>query len=144
MHTKDTETLVGAMDTRQERELAVYIDTTAVYGPLEHVVRLKDTTIVPGWGCVLTPAEARAIARKLDEAADRAEMAGLDADSPIDVPMVCTACRHPVYYRGGDPARGWVGGVWSHTTLDAAGACGLSHGAVKAMVAAGNESMPRG
>lgn len=96
---------VFAMDTRQERELAVKVDDTAVYGPREHIIRLQDTTIIPGWGAVLTPAEARRLAAALTDAALDAELAD-DDDHDGHVDMVCTACRKPVER---------AGSAWIHT-----------------------------
>ena len=66
---------------------------------------------------------------------------GMTAVDPLtDVPMVCTLCRKPVI-RETDikPA------AWRHADLLQAGRCVHAHGriAVKAMVAAGNENVPR-
>lgn len=141
------ESAVFAMDTRQERELTVRAAETAVYGPREHIVRLQDTTIIPGWGCVLTPAEARRLAAALTGAALDAELAD-DSDDLggelTSVPMVCTACRKSVYYRGGDPDRGMAGGEWMHDQIADARACTRTPGSiVTAMIAAGNQDVAR-
>ena len=56
-----------------------------------------------------------------------------DPDTLTDVPMVCTLCRKPVFYTGGDPARGMVGGTWHHVDPDSPHTGSI----IRAMVAAG-------
>ncbi len=59
-------------------------------------------------------------------------------DDEITVAMVCTACRKPVSKTLGR-------GTWVHENTDDYLACPVPDGTpVKAMVAAGNESVPRG
>ena len=78
-------------------------------------------------------------------------IAGMAAEAASDshplthVDMVCTACRKPVFEVPGtsNPARGWVGTQWAHDLVQDARACPASGSDVKAMVAAGNESVPR-
>lgn len=66
----------------------------------------------------------------------RGEITGDDAEHLTDVPMVCTACRMPV-------TRGT--GQWVHASPGDYLDCPVPDWTpVKAMVAAGNESVPRG
>ncbi|HEV2451633.1 MAG TPA: hypothetical protein VGS62_06885 [Streptosporangiaceae bacterium] len=61
-------------------------------------------------------------------------LAELEADGPLtDVPMVCTKCRTPVLRASGG---------WYHVSQEGSRLCGQA-GPVKAMVAAGNENVPR-
>ena len=62
------------------------------------------------------------------------------ADQLTGVAMVCTGCRKPVAYAGGDPARGYVGGYWYHRDPAAIHDCDRYGQDIKAMVAAGNDT----
>jgi hypothetical protein len=62
-----------------------------------------------------------------------------DAEPLHHVPMVCTTCRKPVR----ECPNATCTGHWRHVLADDSRGCLASGFAVKAMVAAGNESVPR-
>jgi hypothetical protein len=69
----------------------------------------------------------------------RDESGDLDRYPLTGVPMVCTRCRQPVEPV---PVRGYT--IWTHKSVDYTGPGCVPAVQVKAMVAEGNERVPRG
>ena len=67
---------------------------------------------------------------------------GGDPEPLTDVPMVCTNCRRPVYRAWSASSSAWL---WRHSWGPDVNLCAQTRDGepVKAMVAAGNESVPR-
>lgn len=123
------------MDTISGHELSVTADQDYFETENRARVVLADTTKLPGFTITMTPAEARILISYLEEKALEAELTELEDDDMAGVPMVCTSCKKPVSYSGGDRARGYVGGTWTHDDVRDASMCPVS--SVMAMVAAG-------
>jgi hypothetical protein len=128
----NNDSTVRAMDTASGADLAVTTSTTASG---EHVVLLQDVTMFPGHAITLTHREAHQLAVMLLEQSAEAESREIDRQAPIDVAMVCIACRKLAVRTRHDDG-------WQHADVQDSLACPRLGSPVTVMVAAGNENIP--
>ena len=114
---------------------------TVIVGVDYETVTIHRGIFQPGGGIRFTAAQLEEFTGLLAGARREALAEERDDSEPItDVPMVCTLCRRPVVRTTGITPAGW-----KHASPLDSGRCIPVHGRIApaAMVAAGNEKVPR-